>query len=56
MQQIVILDYVLGRVDIYTLYNGINPETYITEVLNLNLNNINWMSRGYVIPLEVHCD
>ncbi len=56
MQQIVILDYSVGRVDIYTLDSSEDPEEFIVNTLGLNLDNISWMSKDDIIPVEIHCD
>lgn len=56
MQQIVILDYIVGRVDIYTLDSSEDPEEFIVNTLGLHLDDISWMSRDDIIPVEIHCD
>lgn len=56
MQQIVILDYIVGRVDIYTLDSSEDPEEFIVNTLGLHLDDVSWMSRDDIIPVEIHCD
>ena len=56
MQQIAVLDYSVGRVDIYTLDFSEDPEEFIVNTLGLNLDEVSWMSKDDVIPVEIHCD
>lgn len=56
MQQIVILDYIVGRVDIYTLDSSEDPEEFIVNTLGLHLDDVSWMSKDDIIPVEIHCD
>jgi len=56
MQQIIILDYSVGRVDIYTLDSSEDPEEFIVNTLGLNLGDVSWMSKDDIIPIEIHCD
>lgn len=56
MQQIVILDYVSCRVDVYTIDSSENPEDFITEELGLCLSDVAWMNKPDIIPIFVHGD
>lgn len=54
MQQIAILDYVTGKVDIYTTDESIDAEDYIATELGLNFDDILYMNRPGIIPVIIH--
>ena len=56
MQQIAILNYATGTVDIYTTDESADAEEYITINLGLRLNDILYMSKPGIIPVTIYSD
>lgn len=56
MQQIAILNYATGKVDIYTTDESVDAEEYITVYLGLSLNDVLYMSKPGIIPVTIYSD
>jgi len=56
MQQIAILNYEIGRIDVYTIDESIDAEDFIVNELKLDIDDVCYMSRPGVMPITIHCD
>jgi len=56
MQQVVILNFNLCRVDVYTIDSSDDAEDFITDELGLSLNDVCFMTKPDIIPIAIHCD
>lgn len=56
MQQVIILNFNLGRVDVYTIDFSDDAEDFITDELGLSLNDVCYMTKSNIIPITIHCD
>jgi len=56
MQQVVILNFNLCRVDVYTIDSSDDAEDFITGELGLSLDNVYYMTKPDIIPITIHCD
>ena len=52
MQQVVILNYTLGRIDVYTLDQE-DPEDFV-DSLNIKGSDYYWLAMDGIIPIEIH--
>ena len=56
MQQVAILNYVTGSIDVYTIDSSIDIEDFIIDELELDIEDICYMTKPNIIQITIHCD
>lgn len=56
MQQIAIFNYVTSSIDVYTLDSSVDAEEFITDELELDIDDVCYMTKPDIIQITIHCD
>jgi hypothetical protein len=54
MQQVAVLNFAVGEVEVYTIDDGIDAEDFLVDELDLSLDEICWMVHDGVMPITIH--
>lgn len=54
MQQIAVIDYALGCIDVYTIPKDKDPEDWLEEEHKWNPSSCTWIASDGILPITIH--
>jgi hypothetical protein len=54
MQQIAVIDYVLGCIDVYTISKEEDPQEWLDKNEKRNPNSCEWIASDGILPITIH--
>lgn len=54
MQQVAVIDYVLGCIDVYTIPKEEDPQEWLDKNTKWNPNSCEWIASDGILPITIH--
>ena len=54
MQQIAVIDYTLGRIDVYTIPKEEDPQEWLDKNNKWDSNVCEWIASDGILPITIH--
>ena len=54
MQQVAVIDYVLGCIDVYTIPKEKDPQEWLDENNKWNPSSCEWIASDGILPITIH--
>jgi len=54
MQQVAVIDYVLGCIDVYTILKEEDPQEWLDKNNKWDPNNCEWIVSDGILPITIH--
>lgn len=54
MQQVAVIDYALGCIDVYTIPKGEDPQEWLNKNNKWDPSNCEWIASYGILPITIH--